>query len=105
MPSGNPVAVALMNFAKATVRDGLQIAISMAIYIHFFLPTQPVYTSSCTGHLYTNEIPECAELERKPQELRGVLLAYLREKFFFIATNGFLHSNERFSPKQRKVDW
>ena len=44
------------------------------------------------------------ELERKPQELRGVLLAYLREKIFFIAMNGFLHSNERLTgEKQPKI--
>ena len=84
-----------MNFS-AIIQRTLQIAISMAIYIHFFLPTQPVYTSSHTGHHKWD-----SWVWRVGEKTSGTK----RSATSLLERKKFLHSNERFSRKQRTVDW
>lgn len=40
----------------AIIQQRIQITISATIYVYYFLPNQPVHTSSRTGHRYTQEI-------------------------------------------------
>jgi len=44
------------SITAAILERQIQIVISTAIYINYFLPTQYVHTSSRTGRRYTDEI-------------------------------------------------
>ena len=40
----------------AIIQQRIRLALASAIYVHYFLPMRPVYTSSRTGNRYTEEI-------------------------------------------------